>query len=576
MKHSLQISSGAYSSKGRKKLNQDFHGTSVPSEPLLTSKGVATALADGISSSQVSQEASETAVVNFLDDYLCTSEAWSVKKSGFHVLNAVNSWLVSLTQKSDHRFNKDKGYVCTFSGLVIKSRTAHLFHVGDSRIYLLRHNELKQLTEDHRIWLSEDKSYLSRGLGINPTLEIDYQALTVEEGDQFLLTTDGIYEFLSEDEMVAIINQGDDLESAAKQLVEQAYEANSDDNLTVQLLRVETLPEQDSSELYKELTVLPFPPVLEPGQEFDGYKIVRTLSVTSRSSVYLATDVTLPDSPKVVIKVLSADKHDDNAYIERFLMEEWVARRINSPHVLRACEQKRKRNFMYIVTEYIEGQTLAQWMIDNPKPNIEQVRNLIEQIAKGLNAFHRQEMLHQDLKPENVLINQEGVAKIIDFGATKVAGISEILSLDTHQDILGTAQYTAPEYFLGEAGSARSDNFSLAVIAYQMLSGRLPYGTKVAQSRTKASQDKLRYVSVLNEKQEIPVWIDFTLKKALQPNPLKRYAELTEFVYDLRHPNKEFMNKTRPPLLERNPLAFWKGLSLFLAIVVVYLLASPV
>ncbi|MDF1644661.1 MAG: bifunctional protein-serine/threonine kinase/phosphatase, partial [Pseudomonadales bacterium] len=133
--------------------------------------------------------------------------------------------------------------------------------------------------------------------------------------------------------------------------------------------------------------------------------------------------------------------------------------------------------------------------------------------------------------------------------------------------------YSAPEYFLGERGTTRSDMFALGVITYQMLSGKLPYGAEVAKAKTRAGQNKLKYVSVLSDDRAIPAWIDDVLKKTVQPNPIKRYEELSEFIYDLRHPNKEFLNKTRAPLLERDPALFWKGISLILAIVVVILLA---
>jgi serine/threonine protein kinase len=225
------------------------------------------------------------------------------------------------------------------------------------------------------------------------------------------------------------------------------------------------------------------------------------------------------------------------------------------------------------VTEFIEGQTLSQWMIDHPKPGLETVRGIVEQIARGLRAFHRLEMLHQDLRPDNIMIDGTGTVKIIDFGSTKVAGIMESAPPALQHNLLGTAQYTAPEYFLGEAGSSRSDMFSLGVITYQMLTGKLPYGTQVAKSTTKAAQKNLRYNSVLDENREIPVWIDEAIRKAVHPDPHKRYEDLSEFVFDLHHPNKAFLNKTRPPLIERNPVMFWKGVSFFLLMIIVLLLS---
>ena len=103
------------------------------------------------------------------------------------------------------------------------------------------------------------------------------------------------------------------------------------------------------------------------------------------------------------------------------------------------------------------------------------------------------EMLHQDIRPDNIMIDKTGTVKIIDFGSTRVQGVVEAAPSADRDDILGTAQYTAPEYFLGESGTSRSDIFSLGVITYQMLTGRLPYGAEVAKTRTKSQQRKLRY-----------------------------------------------------------------------------------
>lgn len=323
----LRIAVGQSSVKGRKAINQDCSGIRVPAEPLLESKGVVAALADGISSSDVSHVASETAVCGFLEDYFATPESWSVKTSAQRVLNATNSWLYAQTRNGPNRYELDRGYVCTFSAIIVKSATVHIFHVGDARIYYLAGHRLEQLTEDHRLWMSPEKSYLSRALGMGERLEIDYQSYPLEVGDTFVLMTDGVYEF-------------------------------------------------------------------------------------------------------------------------------------------------------------------------------------------------------------------------------------------------------AQESFLGEAGTNRSDLFSLGVIAYQMLSGRTPYGAQIAKATTRVAQRRLVYRPVLDEKRAIPAWIDGALRKAVQVNPRKRYEELSEFVYDLRHPNESFLHPNRAPLLERNPLLFWKGVSFILFVIVIVLLST--
>lgn len=576
MPNALKIFAGQYSDKGRKGTNQDFHGIYIPQEPQLSSKGIAIALADGISSSDVSQLASQAAVTGFLEDYFCTSETWTVKTSAQRVLYAINSWLHAQTRQSQHRYDMDKGYVCTFSAMVIKSTTAHIFHIGDTRIYRLRDGALEQLTEDHRLWVSREKSYLGRALGINQQIEIDYQTLQVERDDIFLFATDGVYEHAQPQFIVNAVKEhakdpNCDLDTVAKHIAEEALSQGSADNLTVQIVRIDELPGQDANQIHRQLSELPFPPDLDARMIFDGYRIVREIHASSRSHAYLAIDG--QTSEQVVIKTPSTDLRGDPAYLERLLMEEWIARRINSAHVLKAYPQTRKRNFLYIVTEFIEGQTLTQWMTDHPKPDLKTVRGIVAQIAKGLQAFHRSEMVHQDIRPANVMIDNTGTVKIIDFGATQVAGILEMASPAGQNPILGTEQYSAPEYFLGEGGSSRSDIFSLGVITYQMLTGRLPYGTQVPKSRTRAAQRRLRYRSARDDDRELLAWVDEAIKKAVHPDPYKRYGELSEFMFDLHHPNREFLNRNRPPLLERNPVAFWKTISFVLAVVVLILLS---
>ncbi|WP_231600356.1 protein kinase domain-containing protein [Stutzerimonas frequens] len=571
MPSQLAISLGQYSDRGRKPANQDFHGACVPADAQLASKGIAIALADGISSSEVSHVASETAVASFLSDYFCTSDAWSVKQSAQRVLVAINSWLHAQTRHSPHRYDRDRGYVCTFSALVLKSASAHLFHIGDARIYRLRDGGLEQLTEDHRVRVSADTSYLGRALGIDRHLEIDYRTLPLAVGDLFLLATDGVYEHIgARDAAQLVAEHGDDLDLAARRIVERALANGSDDNLTAQLVRIDSLPEQAVDDVQRQLGELALPPLLEPRMQFDGYRIVRDLHISSRSHVHLAVDEA--SGAKMVLKTPSMELRGDAAYLERFLLEEWIARRLDNPHVVKACPPPRQRRYLYTVSEFIDGQTLAQWMLDHPLPDLETVRGIVEQIARGLRAFHRLEMLHQDLRPQNLMIDATGTLKIIDFGSTRVAGLADRQAPGPQEALLGTAAYTAPEYFLGEAGSPRSDQFSLAVIAYQLLSGRLPYGTDVCKARTLAAQKRLHYRSVRDAQRDIPAWVDEVLAKALHPDPRRRYADLSEFVFELRQPNPALLNRSRPPLLERNPLLFWKGLSLLLGLAVVALL----
>ncbi|WP_345989649.1 bifunctional protein-serine/threonine kinase/phosphatase [Sulfurimonas sp. HSL1-2] len=575
MNTAVKLTVGSHTDKGRKPLNQDFHDLRIPDDTLLCTKGAAAALADGISSSEVSQIASQVAVVSFLEDYFSTPETWSVGRAAQQVLKATNSWLYAQTRRGPERFDMDKGYVCTFSALVLRGRSVHLFHIGDARIYRLRDGVLEQQTEDHRLRISQNESYLSRAMGMDSQLIIDHAVLSAEAGDVFFLMTDGVYEHILDEDILQTLQAcGDDYDAAAEALVNRALENGSGDNLTLMLLRIDALPEQAIDERYKEVIEKPFAPLLEPRSDFDGYRIVRTLSRTSRSHVYLAVD-TQTDTP-AVLKTLATELQHDRTQVERFLTEEWIARRVSNAHLLKAYPQQRPRAYLYTVTEYVEGQSLAQWMTDNPRPDLETVRRFAEQIARGLLALHRREMVHQDLRPENILIDAMGTLKIIDFGSVKIEGIQESVPEGAANQMPGTAHYSAPEYFLGSTGTPRSDLYSLAAILYRMLSGSSPYGLQVARTKQRSEQKKLKYVSLATEGSGVPVWFDEALRKALDPVPERRYEDVAEFLYDLRHPNRAFLKKGRPPLIERDPARFWQGVSLLLGFALVMVAAQCV
>jgi len=577
MPNKLITSIGQASTAGIKPENEDFLGFHIPSEESndaiqLDSKGIAVTIADGMSGSDGGKEASQVSVRQFIDDYYGTPESWTVKQAATKILTALNTWLYSQGQE---KYGSAKGMVTTFSALILKSQTAHLFHVGDSRIYRLRGSDLVQLTRDHRVWITNDRDYLSRAIGIDMHLEIDYRAIAMQTGDIYLFTTDGVHDFLVDKEIQEIIESHiESPQKAVDKLIKAAKKNKSNDNISAQICKVDALPEPDKTEFYEQLTQLPFPPDLKAGNIIDGYKILRELNASSRSQVYLAED-TLSEKieglqQKVVIKTPSINFEDDPSYIDLFLHEEWVAKRLQSPHLIKIRGIDRKRTFLYTVVEYVQGQSLKQWMADNPKPTLIQVRGTVDQIARGLRAMHRMEMIHQDLKPDNILLDEFNTLKIIDFGSTKIAGLAEIKSVIEHNQIVGTANYSAPEYFKGETGTNRSDIYSLGVIAYEILTGKLPYGEITPQ---RASKKKFNYTSARQYNPMVPDWMDACLQKAVHPNPEKRYGLLSEFIADFSKPNQSLLDRSASqPLLDRNPLAFWRGIALLQFITIFILL----
>jgi serine/threonine protein phosphatase PrpC len=560
----LTVSVAYASEKGLKDENQDFVGSLIPQDHQLTYKGIAAAIADGMSGCDAGKEASHCCVAAFLDDYYSTPDSWSVKHAGKKILSATNSWLYSQGQRN---YDATHGMVSTLSAMILKSNTAHLFHVGDSRIYRLRGGNLEQLTRDHRIWAGSERNYLNRAMGIEPRIEVDYQALPLQKGDLFLMTTDGIHDFVDEKSLKKLLLDEGDLTRLAQSLVDLAAQNRSDDNLTCQLLRIEELPLLKEDEILRRQSLLPFPPPLSPGMILDRYRIEKEMHASKRTQIYLAFD--LETGKQVILKTPSLLYEDDTHYIEHFLHEEWAGNRIHSDHVVKTLSPDREKSCLYYVTEFLEGPTLAEWMRSNSKPEIREVRKIVEQIAQGLRAFHRMEMLHQDVKPENIMFDKNGTVKIIDFGSVKIAGIAEITPLDhgSAENILGTLNYTAPEYHLGLRGTVKSDLFSLGVIAYEMINGALPFGRAMPEKPNRTNLGKLRYVPSIRCNPMVPLWIDGALKKATSIQHEFRYDDLSEFLYDLSTPNPKFLTAEGAlPLMQRSPGLVWKTLAFILLV----------
>ncbi|MEM1144453.1 MAG: protein kinase [Pseudomonadota bacterium] len=562
----LSISIGQCTRAGPKPVNQDSMAARIPEGFEAAVKGVALAIADGISSSQSSQVAAETAVKALVTDYYDTPEAWTVKHSAVRVIEAINSWLYAQNRYA-RTSDMNNGLVCTLSAVIFKARDAHLFHVGDSRIYRFAGGDFEPLTTDHVTILSETEQYLGRAIGAQERVEIDYRSVPLNEGDVFLLTTDGVHEFIDAGHVrTALASRS--LDGAAQSLVDTAMSAGSADNLTVQIARIDALAPA-SQPLSLANASLPLPSDLEVGATLDGFTLMREIHHTQRSRLYLAAD---PSGRKTVVKFPSIETGANLDYLQRFMFEEWVARRVSSAHIVKAATSLSPRSASYVAMEWVEGTTLRQWMHDHEKPSLDDVRSIAKQLVRGLTALHRREMIHQDLRPENVMLDSHGTAVIIDLGSVSVAGLTEA-SPGLMGTMPGTFQYTAPEYLSGDQVSWRADQFALGVMIYEMLCGRLPYGAQVARVRSRRDQQRLRYEPAYARDNAVPEWVDHALARACHRDPSRRYDALSEFIADLQTPSRDFIPLRSRPLIERNPLRFWQVLSALQFVALIVLLA---
>ena len=549
----LEISYGGASLAGVRAANEDAFAASPPDRL----KGAVAVIADGLSSGDNADKASQTAVTEFIDEYLATPETWTVKTSAARVLNALNRWLCH-----------HDGMATTVSAVVAKGRTAHVFHVGDSRVHRFRNGDLEQLTRDHR-----KQVMLTNALGMDLDLEVDYMAEDLVPGDVFVLTTDGVHDVLTAPQLrscvACALAANGTLEGVSRAVVDAALRRGSEDNLSCLLMRVDTTPDEDIDEAHRRLTRQVIPPVLRPDARIDGYRVVRAIANGTRSHIYLVED---PSGRRLALKAPSESFAEDAVYLDGFIREEWIGKRIDHPGVMKVLPRPDSR-FLYLLAEHIEGRSLRQWMLDYPRPAIDDVRRLVGDIAKALRAFQRLQIVHRDLKPENVMIDRDGNPKIVDFGTAYAQGFDELDHAVREIHPVGSVGYVAPECLLGQPATHAADIYALGVVAYEMLAGALPYKPPLARE-AKAYLNR-PYITLANAgRGDLPKWVDLALAKATAQNPANRYEALSELVTDLAHPNPELVRRAESaPLLEKNPTLFWKLVSVALGGLLVLSLA---
>jgi serine/threonine protein kinase len=213
-------------------------------------------------------------------------------------------------------------------------------------------------------------------------------------------------------------------------------------------------------------------------------------------------------------------------------------------------------------------------MQDNPQPSLAQVREIIVQVITALRSFQRLDVVHRDLKPDNIMIDAYGKVFLIDYGTALIASLDENNDGVMETVPQGTLNYIAPETLLTLHADHQSDLFSLGVIAYEMLCGELPYKpmklgefNKFTYANHPDKQQlelkeyqQWQYRSIRHLRADLPFWLDMVLSKATQANPSLRYQALSELKADLVQPKSSALAEYKSqPLLQRNPVLFWQG-----------------
>ncbi|WP_344704790.1 protein kinase domain-containing protein [Halomonas cibimaris] len=535
----------------------------LPDKPLIHAKGGCALMGDAVAPGARAGQAAALGVRAFAADYFSTPDHWSVKRSATRVLQALNGWCHGQSRR------RETSFVASLSALIFRRQSAYLFHLGDTLVFRLRGAEFEQLSADHVTDLGGYR-YLSRALGLDNNVDIDYTELALKQGDIFLFTTQAAAGTLLPSDYVRLIRQdASDLNAACQRLVDEATARARERGYAVapfcfQLVRIDELPDVQSDEPGLVYGELPIPPELAPGDRLDGLEVTEVLSRTAQSRVYRVRDV--HTRAEMVMKAPSPELSLRNAYLTHFLLQQWVVERIKSPFVVRAIQPSRPRHYLYYLLGSIRGDTLRTWAARHPQATLEQRLEMADQLGRAVQALHRRGVLHQQINPDNVLIDEHGKVVLIDFGAC------HLHDADGHRQSgellrpIGFTVHSAPEYALGDAIGQRSDQYGYASTVYWLLTGQLPYRLTPDRLRQHTDLESLSYRSARSANPEVTPALDDILRRALDPQRALRFRRLSELTFALQ----KRRHVSPPDAAQRaDARRFWQGVAGILLLLLV-------
>ncbi|EWH01863.1 serine/threonine protein kinase [Halomonas sp. BC04] len=533
----------------------------------LTAKGACALISDTSSRNAIAKQAGDLSVRGFLADYFSTPDHWDVKTSATRVLRALNGWCYSQST-----FVEDGSYVSSLSAMVFRAREAHLFHMGDTLVFRLRGAEFEQLSRDHITDLGGYR-YPSRAMGLDGSIDIDYLQLPLKQGDIFLFTTQAVRGTLMPSDYVQLIREdASDLDAACERLASAARDraqarGYGADQFCFQLVRIDQLPEEGGDHPGRIYGDLPVPPELSPGERIDGLEIQEVLSRNAQSRVYRVRDTRT--EREMVMKAPSPELSNRNAYLEHFLLQQWVVERVKSPFVARVMEPSRPRRYLYYLMVYVDGMTLTDWARRHPQASLAQRLDIAVQLGKAVQALHHRDLLHQRIHPDNVLIDIHGQVVLTDFSACHMRDLEGHRRSRELARQLGLSEHNAPEYALDDSVGRRSDQYSLASTVYWLLTDKLPYELAPNQLRGHTDLEQLSYRSARLFNPEVTLELDDTLRRALDPQRPLRFRRMSELLYALRHHGGKGRKVVKSSRLLREPANFWQGIAAILLLLLV-------
>jgi hypothetical protein len=467
------------------------------------------------------------------------------------VLTAANRWVLS--QSMNHRYLA--GMATTLSLMVLRGQRYYLAHVGDTRIYQLRQGQLQQLTTDH-VWDRPDMRHvLKRAVGLDMHLLVDYADGSLQQGDIYALLSDGVWETLGQKAIHEGLQMYDSPQMIADHLTRTALAQGGQDNASALVVRIEEIGSDNLSDLLTIGRHLVAPPRLKVGEQLDGFEVVSLIHESRASLLYQVRN--MQNGQLSVMKTLQPILAEDADSCQALLNEEWLAKRVVSKYVPQILPlNPEKRSKLYYMMSWHSGETLQQRLDSGHHFAATQVAQIGTELLRGLGALHRLNILHRDIKPDNLHMGDDKQLRILDLGVALSSGTANIPAMQNP----GTPSFMAPELFEGGHASASSDIYAVGVTLYQLLTRRYPYGEIEPFQHPRFGEP----VAPTRYRPDIPQWLENIVLKAVSRMPEQRFETAEEMLLALEHGElKPILPPARTPLIARARLVKWQWISIF-------------
>jgi serine/threonine protein phosphatase PrpC len=573
---SLEVDIGHASRRGPREINEDFAGA-VRAGPADPGCGLIAAIADGVSGHAKAGgrglEAAQTTVMGLLADFFATPRTWETTVALDRLIGAQNAWLVAQNRQREGVVAEGvqaAAALTTLTALVLQGQSYALAHIGDTRLWRLAGEELQLLTHDHAMTHPDQRSRLTRCVGLDDMVRVDYLQGEARVGDCFVLTSDGVHGVLKPRKLAALAREGT-AQQASEALVDAAIAAGGQDNATALVVRVLGL---DAARLEDETVRLAALPALgrkRPGEQVDGYAITALVADTGVHRLYQARD---PKTQQlVVLKALHESRAADAQERAMLAHEAWLGMRVTERDArgFVRVHDRPGATALYTVFDWHAGRTLDQQLTTlrqaGRRATVVEVVAGLSALARALGRLHRQGVVHRDIKPSNLHLGDDGEWRIFDLGVA-ISGRESAAARELHA---GTPSYMNPEQWDGAGPDAGSDLYALGVTAYQWLGGRLPHGEIEPYQTARYKHDP---TPLSRLRHDVPIWLDHLVQKAIAREADQRFETAEELLLALdRGAARTVSAPAATPLVARDAKVLWQiglGVSLLANLLLVY------